>query len=282
MKISLVWIISAIFLISTAFQFYSDDKLHIYFLDIGQGDSILVRSPDRKYILIDGGPDDTVLSELNDTLPVFVKKIDLVILTHPDSDHITGLVEVLKYYNVEKVAFNPVDKSTNIYSEFVGTIEDKNIENIELRDDDDFKFGCCIDVDVLWPEKGDDLNKIQPVNNISIAIKLTYGDFEAILAGDLESASEAQITNHNDIDADLLKVNHHGSNTSSIEPFLREISPELAVIQVGANNKFGHPTGETLEKLKDIGAGVYRNDLNGKIEIQSDGFSWSVECEFTC
>ncbi|HEC64848.1 MAG TPA: MBL fold metallo-hydrolase [bacterium] len=273
---------SLIAIFSGIYSFSQDKNLHIYFLDVGQGDSILIQTPDDVFMLIDGGPGDAVLSELNEILPVWKRNIDVVILTHPDADHVTGLVEVVRYYEVKEADFGKVEHNTNIYEEFLYQVEEKALQVSDLRDEDDFLLGCCVYVDILWPEENQNLERLDPVNNISISIRLTYKDFTAVLAGDAESATEKKIAKIRGLDSDLLKIGHHGSNTSSEPVFLDAVEPEIAIISVGEDNRFGHPTLETLEKLKERNIKTYRTDLDGRIEVISDGLEYWIECKEGC
>lgn len=270
------------FMLYRVIGFYEDRLLRIYFLNVGQGDSILIRTPDYKFVLIDGGPDSSVLSELGEVMPFWLRKIDAVILTHPDLDHLNGLNDVIRFYEVGKVFYNVLDKDTLAYNYFVRTIGEKSLESEGLQSKDDFKMGCCVEFDVLWPDEYVDLNSLGPTNNTSISVKLIYGDFEIILAGDIESAIEDRLAHTGNIKADLLKINHHGSNTSSTEDFLDAVGPETAIISAGKDNKFGHPTEQTLDRLNERAVRVYRTDVSGRISVETNGMGYRITCEISC
>ncbi|MBN1916193.1 MBL fold metallo-hydrolase [Candidatus Dojkabacteria bacterium] len=270
------------FILFRIFDFYQDRYLTIYFLDVGQGDSILIRTPDYKHVLIDGGPDISVLSELGEVVPFWIRKIDYIILTHTDLDHIGGLVDVLNYYQVSKVFFNDTGKNTLVYKKFLNIIDQKNYPYSSIMEGNNLAVGCCVKLDILWPNEHINLKTIEPVNNSSVSARLIYRDFEIILAGDIESAIEEEMARSKNIKADLLKVNHHGSNTSSNEKFLDAVSPESAIISVGEKNKFGHPAPQTLDKLSKRNIEIYRTDISGRIKVRTNGTDYSVYCEKDC
>lgn len=245
-----------------------DGNFHAYFLNIGQGDSILIKTPENHKILIDGGPKNYVFQELDKVMPFFDKTIDLVVLTHPHADHIDGLVEVLKRYRVNAIMMTGVDYKSPNYSEFLKVATEKNIPTYIAKNKLDFKFGDVL-LDVLYPEKellGTDFKNL---NNSSIIIKISYRNRQIMLSGDMEFEEENSLMKMGlNLGADILKVGHHGSKTSSSKKFLDLVKPEIAIIQSGRGNPFGHPSKEALERLKAAGVGqIYRNDLNGRVEI---------------
>lgn len=245
-----------------------DNKLHLNFLNIGQGDSILIKSPENHYVLIDGGPKNKVIEELGEVLPFFVKKIDLMILSHPHADHIDGLVEVLKRYKVENILFSGVDFKSPAYDEFLTEILNQQINVFIADKETDFRLGDVV-LDTIYPLKQIAGESFKNLNNSSVAVKLLYGDLAVFLPGDLEKEAEKELVDSGiDLHADILKAGHHGSKSSSTIEFLREVKPKIVVIQSGENNKFGHPHKESLENFEAIGVQrVYRNDLEERIEF---------------
>ncbi|PIR54652.1 competence protein ComE [Candidatus Peregrinibacteria bacterium CG10_big_fil_rev_8_21_14_0_10_36_19] len=245
---------------------WPDKKLHVYFLDVGQGDSIFINTPNGKQMLIDGGAGNKIIYELAEIMPFFDRKIDVVVLTHPDKDHVGGLVEVLGRYDVEKVVISGVESESSDYLEFLRRA--KNSEVIYQNDKIDFDFDGVF-VDFLFPFDSLFGEHIFAMNDSSIVIKLVYKDVKILLTGDLETDGEKELLEANvDLKADILKVGHHGSKTSSSMDFLEAIFPEIAVIQCGKNNKFGHPYPGVLENLQNAGIEkIYRNDIDGRLEF---------------
>ncbi len=245
-----------------------DNKLHMYFLDIGQGDSTLIKTPNNHQILIDGGPKNYVLQELDKVMPFFDKTIDLVVITHPHADHIDGLVEVLKRYEVDAVLISGVDYESPSYDEFLKVVAEKNIQIYIAKKSEDFSFGNVF-LDVIYPDKSIFGKKFQDLNNSSIVIKILYGGKKILMTGDMAFEEENLLIKTGlNLNADILKVGHHGSKTSSSREFLNLVKPEIAIIQSENGNSFGHPSKEALNRLKAAGVQqIYRNDIDGLIEI---------------
>jgi len=260
-------IVGYLFMLFALYQL-PDGLFHIYFLDIGQGDSILIESPEGHHILVDGGPGSGVLEELAVLLPFFSKDIDLMVLTHPHADHIDGLVEVLKRYEVKAVLFSAVDFSSGAYDEFLHEINEQEIDFWVAEKDEDFRFNSMI-LDVVYPLNQISGEQFENFNNSSLALRIIYDDVKILLSGDLELEAEKELISSGvDIRADILKAGHHGSKTSSSLSFLRKIQAKVVVIQVGKNNKFGHPHEESLRRFEKAGIQkIYRNDLDGRIEF---------------
>jgi len=243
-----------------------DDRFHVYFLDIGQGDSILIKTPQNHQILIDGGPENTVVEELSEVIPYFDKSIDLMVLTHPHEDHLAGLVEVLERYEVENVLFTGVQYKSGTYFEFLKRIEGLNIFFAEAGTD--FQFGNVL-LDVIYPFESVALENFENVNNSSVAIRVVFGEIVILLTGDLEvEAEEVLIESGVDLEAYLFKAGHHGSRTSSTWELLKKVQPAVVVIQSGEGNSYDHPHPETLRNFARIGVEkVFRNDLEGRVEF---------------
>ena len=256
--------------------------LEVDFFDIGQGDAILIKAPFSKQILIDGGPDDKIVEKLGSELPFYDKTIEVVIATHPDADHITGLVEVLKRYKIGLVMETGVLSDSKIYQELEKTIKEKNIpveivqagqviklftptSILPLKEGEEVEGGG-ISLSILYPFENFSGKSISNTNNVSIVSRLIYGDYSFLFTGDLEKSGEYNLVNNGiNLEANILKVGHHGSKTSTSDLFLKSIDPNIAVIQVGKKNKYGHPTDEVLERLKNIT--ILRNDVGGDIKI---------------
>lgn len=245
-----------------------DDNFHVYFLDIGQGDSIMIKTPENHQILLDGGPKNYVLQQLDGVMPFFDKKIDLVVLTHPHADHVDGLVEVLKRYEVGAILMTGVDYPSPNYDEFLKVASSKNIQTFIANNNLDFRFGEVV-LDILYPEKQMLGKTIKNLNNSSIVTKVSYKGKQILLTGDMELEEENLLIETGlNLKADVLKVGHHGSRTSTSKIFLNLVKPEIAVIQSGEGNSFGHPHKETLDKLKAAQVKqIYRNDMDGMVKI---------------
>jgi competence protein ComEC len=270
-----------------------DDKLHLVFCDVGQGDAILITHKNDQ-ILIDGGPDESVLACLSRHLPFWDRKIELVLLTHPDSDHFFGLTGVVERYAVGKFIANPfITRGNSDLERLAKLIEEKEIGIYSPSQGDNIKLGE-IKLNVLWPGKAKleeieklssqatgktggfwvfDSSLVEP-NQYSIVVNLNYANFNALLTGDLP-AEESQLLSWQKklFPVDVLKASHHGSGKDNPEELYRETKPEMVVFSVGKNS-FGHPSLELIDKLKKTGAETRRTDLGRDVEIVSNGKSW--------
>lgn len=246
-----------------------DEKLHLFFLDIGQGDSILIRTPENHKILIDGGPGNLVVRQLAEILPFFDKKIDLMILTHPHEDHVAGLVEVLKRFEVEHVLITAVNYENTAYDELLREIDLQGIDLLTAKSSEDFVLGSVF-LDVLYPFGDLTGRDFENVNNSSIVLKLYHEDLKVLMTGDLEvEGEEALIASGEDLEANILKAGHHGSRTASSADFLKKVGPEVVVIQCGKDNQFGHPHPETLRNLYRANVeSIRRTDEEGRVHLQ--------------
>jgi competence protein ComEC len=261
------------FLIGFAVNSQQDrTKLEVDYLDVGQGDSILIKTPYEQNILIDGGPNTRVLSELGENLAFFDKKIDMVVLTHPHADHVTGLVEVLKRYQVKKVLITGILDTAPAYLAFLKQISDQKIPVEYANGLADINLGQDLTLKVLYPFKDLNQQKIENLNDSSIVLKLVYKNNSFMFTGDAEELVETDLLNAKvDISAQVLKVGHHGSKYSSTPQFLAAVKPQYGVISVGAKNDFGHPHLRTLDNLQKQGIEILRTDQLSTIRIISDG-----------
>ena len=262
-----------IFVWSVIFIQTPNNILEVHFFDVRQGDSIFIETPNSRQILIDGGPDKTVLKRLNQTMPFYDQTIDLIILTHPDTDHLTGLIEVLEYYQIGHILTSGFQKDTAAYQEWQRLIKEKEIpltiaqagQNIVLQDG--------IVLEILWPDQSLISSYSKPVNNVSVVGRLVYGDIEILLTGDIENKVENVLVKQ-EIQSDILKLAHHGSKTSSIQSFINKVNPAIAVISVGEDNRYNHPNETVLERLKN--SIIYRTDKNGDIQILTNGILFDI------
>ncbi|MBI2010361.1 MAG: MBL fold metallo-hydrolase [Candidatus Chisholmbacteria bacterium] len=266
-----------------------DPNLHLVACDIGQGDAILITHGDQQ-VLIDGGPNDSVLSCLSQYIPFWDRTIELIVLTNGDADHVTGLIDVLGHYQVEKLVTNHLVKDTARFKAFREVVAKENIAVYAPKAGDQIKLGA-LTFNVLWPENrlgqtlvwqkdvdpkvlGANTYSQTSANEQSIVLKLEYGDFDAILTGDIGTPTEKTLVDAGALtDVEVLKVGHHGSRYSSSETFLTTLSPELALISVGKNT-YGHPTPEALQRLKASGAETLTTQESGNIEVITNGHSF--------
>lgn len=245
--------------------------LEVVFFDVGQGDAIFIETPKGYQILIDGGPSSAVLEKLGSEMPFWDRSIDLIILTHPESDHISGLIEVLKRYEVGQVLWTGLQRDTGEYKEWKRLLSEKNIK-VKIAKEGQRIITSLIFFDVLYPFENLDGKEVKNTNNSSVSLRLVFNDNSFIFTGDLYKSVEKKILERElHLDSDVLKVGHHGSKTSLDEEFLKEVAPKIAVISVGKDNSYDHPHPEVLDILNLYGITVLRTDRDGDIKIISDG-----------
>ncbi|OGZ33332.1 MAG: hypothetical protein A2174_00615 [Candidatus Portnoybacteria bacterium RBG_13_41_18] len=251
-------------------------SLEVHFFDIGQGKAIFIETPDGNQVLIDGGPDNSVLAKLSQAMPFYDRDIDLLILTHPDSDHLNGLVEVLKRYAVGKIIESGIIDSSAEYQAWHELIKEKNIPVVGALAGQKIKIGDDFVLEILYPNRSLSGQNFSNTNDSSIVSRLDYGQNSFLFTGDTEEKAENYLVGSGvNINADILDVSHHGSKNATGEEFLGAVSPDAAVIQVGASNRYGHPAPETLDRLEGIQ--VFRTDLCRDINIFSDGQKYNIE-----
>jgi competence protein ComEC len=259
-----------------------DDRLHVSFLDVGQGDAVLVQKGSRQ-ILVDGGPSpQTIGLEMGERMPFWDRTIDLLVLTHPHDDHLAGLVEVLRRYRVERVLYPPLDGGSPLYDEWLRLIEEKNVARTLAAAGQRIDLGDGVVIDVLAPAETLMAGTDSDIDNNSVVLRLSAGDFSFLLTGDIMREAEwALVGDRAAVPSTVLKVAHHGSATSTSSEFLAVVSPQLAVISVGADNRFGHPTDAVLARLEEVvsSENIYRTDEDGAIEFITDGERLWVEVE---
>jgi competence protein ComEC len=245
--------------------YLNNSKLEVVFFDVGQGDSIFIKIPSGYQVLIDGGPDSTVLERIGSEMPFWDRTIDLIILTHPDHDHIFGLLEVLERYKVDNILWTGILSEGGEYEQWLDSISKEGAEIMIA------KFGQRITagdakIDILFPIKSLKGENVSDANNTSVVARLVFGQTSFLFMGDVYKSTERLLEN---IDSDVLKVGHHGSKTSSDANFISLVSPDIAVISCGKDNSYGHPHQETLDSL--LGIEILRTDFMGDIKIISDG-----------
>lgn len=250
--------------------------LEVDFFDVGQGDSIFIETMDKKQILIDGGPDLSVLEKIGRIMSFYDRYIDIVVLTHPEQDHLNGLIEILKRYNVGAVITSGIIKDTDQYKEFIKIIKEKNIPVYIAKLGGEIDFGNNIKLNILYPFESIAGKEASDVNNFSVVSQLIYNNFKLLLTGDIEKSAENKLINSGiDLKSDILKIAHHGSKTSTSDEFLKKVDALLAVILVGKDNKYGHPHQEVLDRLKNI-LTLKTGDM-GDIKILSNGEEFFIK-----
>ncbi len=242
------------------------NQLEIHFLDVGQGDSILVKLPNEEILLIDAGTRSSGPYVVDYLKNHDIDKIDYLIATHPHEDHIGGLPEVISKFSVKTAYLPNKTNNTKIFEQLLLSIKKNNIELIEAKAGVNILDSKDLKLDILGPVKS-----YNDINNNSVLLKLEYEDFVSLFTGDMEKKAELDVLNKN-INSDLLKVSHHGSDTSSSEMFLNAVNPKYAVISVGEKNKYGHPNAIILDRLNKNGSKIFRTDMDGDIIfIYNDG-----------
>jgi competence protein ComEC len=251
------------------------DQLSLSVLDIGQGDAIYMRLPTGDDVVMDAGPNDRVLSALGEAMPIGDRTIELLIVSHNHADHIGGLDAILDSYTVKKILISGAIHTTDQYIRILGKIQTKQVETaiVQAGDSLDFgesKFTILHPVGIVTGDLPDDQH------NATIVTKLSFRNFCAILTGDIDAAHEQAIlevvqTQHISIRCDVLKVTHHGSRTGSSDLFLQAVQPKIALIPVGTDNRYGHPTQEALDRLLQIKATTFRTDIQGTITVTTNG-----------
>ncbi len=259
-----------LFVWNVIFRSPAPQVLEVSVLDVGQGDGIFIEAPNGVQMLMDGGPGKKILSELGSIMPMNDRTLDIVIATHTDLDHIGGLVEVLKRYEVKKIVVNGFEADTDIARSFENVVKEKHIEKVTATAGDRIELDKEIFFDIVSPTKEDFFPISQKSNEVMIMGKLTYGEDSFFFTGDVERSDELRLVQSGYfLESDVLKVAHHGSKYSSTDLFLERVRPKYAVISVGENNRYGHPTEQTLARLSRVGAAVFRTDKEGRIKFLS-------------
>lgn len=262
------------------FIYNPKSKLEVDFFDVGQGDAILIQTPYGQNILIDGGPDQKVIRELGKYLSWRDRRIDLMILTHPHDDHVAGLVEVIKRYEVKKIIYTGAIHTGPAYLSWLEAARDKKIPLLLADRPQTVALGENCGLRLIYPLKSLAGLSAANLNNTSIVSRLDCAGASFLFSGDIETEAEKELLAGGEkLEARVLKVAHHGSDTSSGEDFLAAVKPRRAVISVGKDNDFGHPSRRILKRLQRIGAEIFRTDENGGTHCESDGGDVSCKSE---
>lgn len=251
-------------------------ELEVYFFDVGQGDSTFIKLPNKETILIDGATKSNGGKVIYNLEKLKIDTIDYLVATHPHEDHIGGLPEIIRRFDVKNVYLPNKTNNTKIFEEFLMEIKNNNINTEEAKlgykiiDNQDFK------VEFIGPDK-----IYKDINNNSALVRIKYGDFKSIFMGDAEKASEKSLIENNiDIRSNVLRVGHHGSDTSSTEEFIKKVNPSYSFISVGEGNRYKHPSNMVINRLTEIGSEVFRTDKDGTIKLSTDGKNIRIEKNF--
>jgi len=280
----LTWVIVPLLVVAILVSYTAatlpDNKLRVSFLDVGQGDAILIQKGSMQ-ILIDGGPSPRAIAQdLSDQMPFWDRSIDLAILTHPHADHIAGLLEVLRRYDVGQVLYPPSESESLLYDEWVRFIGEAGIKSTVAQAGQTIDLGDGVIIEVLWPLVSPVKASDSDVDNNSVVVLLKDGDISFLLTGDSMSEAEWELIRARaDIKGTVIKVAHHGSASSTMAQFLAVVNPQAVVISVGANNTYNLPNSDVLLRLEGwVGENnIYRTDLNGTITFITDGERLWVE-----
>lgn len=259
-------------------------QLRIIFFDVGQGDAIFVETPDGHQMLIDGGSGEKIIEELSRALPYFDRTLDVVVATHPDADHITGLIPVLEKYQVNRIVTSPLPGHTGVFESLETSIKNEHAVVHVAKRGDEIVFGDGVVARILYPPSPYRGSKDE-TNDASVSMIITYGDESVLLTGDLPSTHESELLrlwpSHEPVGSHvtIYKAGHHGSKYSSGEQLLSYIKPEYAVISAGKNNKYGHPNPETLSRLQTYAKEILSTIERGTITFLLDGKSLQLETD---
>lgn len=266
---SLIAVLFIISLILFGIIFYSQNqKLKVIFLDVGQGDAILIEQGFNQ-ILIDGGPSGQILMEkLGRYVPFWDREIETVIATHPDQDHIEGLLDAMKNYKVDFLIETSAQSDSQLYKNYEELISQKQIKKLAGGAGLKIKLNNA-ELEILSPSGEIPTDVVKDTNRYSIAAKLVFGQNSFLFTGDLPDTEEKKLLQGNvDLSVNVLKVAHHGSKYATTDEFLEKVHPTDAIISVGKNNRFGHPTPETLQRLQARKINIFRTDEKGDIEYE--------------
>ncbi|MEK7572074.1 MAG: MBL fold metallo-hydrolase [Patescibacteria group bacterium] len=263
------------------FHFY-DGRLHVIFCDVGQGDAILIISPSRKHILVDGGPDTSVLDCLGRHLPFWERKIELMLLTHPHADHFNGLAFVIDRFVTMSFATERLINKTGGFSALLALLEDKKIPQRYVFTSDQWQLGDGVVVTISGPSEEflerTDLDGIidNSAESAALITEVSYGEVSLLLTGDAPVEELLEVARERGSPVEVLQSPHHGSKTGINREVLELLAPQLSVISVGKDNTYGHPTKSVLDLYQQFEIPVLRTDQVGDVEIVSDGEKWWV------
>lgn len=251
---------------------YAEMKVH--FIDVGQGDSILIETPLRKHILIDGGPPSAGKKIVAYLKKLNIHQIDLLVATHPDKDHIGGLPHVLKSMDIKTILDSGKFHTTKTYTRYVDQIRKQDIPVKIAKKNQQIDIDPTIEISVLNTFEHKKNN-----NQSSIVLNIGFDEMDILLLGDVERKQEEELIKSHELNADIVKIAHHGSKTSSSIQFLKEIDPKIALLTYSKNNDFGHPVNRVVENLNKIKAQIYSTAVFGNVVISTNGERFIIDTE---
>lgn len=251
----------------------NNDLLKVHYLDVGQGDSIFIELPNNETMLIDAAESYQSENIINYLKKLNYQKIDYVIGTHPHTDHIGGLKDIINTFEIGKIYMPKVVSTTKTYESLLMAIKDKNLKINTAKAGTSIIDTDTLKVNILAPNS----ETYTELNNYSVVTKITYGTTKFLFMGDAEKLSENEIKE--DVTADVIKIGHHGSNTSSSKDFIKKVNAKYGIISVGLNNKYNLPKEETITNWENSGTKIYLTSTNGTIRASSDGTNIKIESE---
>ncbi|MEG0384725.1 MAG: MBL fold metallo-hydrolase [Solibacillus sp.] len=252
---------------------FTGKEMLVHFIDVGQGDSIFIESPNGKTMLVDAGVKGAGKTVVDYLTAHGVQKLDYVVATHPDADHIGGLIPVLNSISVEHFIDSGKIHTSNTYEEMLTLIHNKNIPFNVPQTGDQLELDSEVTVEVLSADENATDN-----NEASIVLRVAYGNISFLLTGDAGIDMEkAMLANGLDVEATILKAGHHGSNTSSSQTFVNAVSPLATILSYGQNNKYGHPHAEVIDALQNVGSEIYSTAEAGTIVVNTDGETFKID-----
>ena len=261
-----VFLLAFIFIFLTGCNKHSNE-VSIHVIDVGQGDSILIKTPDNKNMLIDSGDENSGNTVKRYLKKQKISKLDIVIATHPDSDHIGGLDDIIYDFNIDKIYMPNKENNTSSYNDIITACNKKNLDIIKASKGMNLNLGSSVSIKILSPS-----TTHEDTNLNSIVLNLSYKNKDFLFTGDAEYKNETDIINNYNLeDVDFLKIGHHGSKTSTSDAFLKNTSPDVAIISCGYKNRYNHPHKETLDSLMKYHIPIYRTDEQGDLVFYSDG-----------
>lgn len=268
--IPIVFLLIAITSIYVVFRSMNHNELRVSFLDVGQGDAIFIQSPSGIQVLVDGGKDRSVVEELHKVMPLFDKKIDMVVATHPDADHIGGLIDVLKIFDVEVFLESGGQNENSAQDTLESKLKEKNIKRKITSRGEEYDLGKGVYITTLYPYY--DVSNTES-NTGSLIMQLSYGEHIFLLTGDAPVESELNLigSDNGRLQSTVLKFGHHGSDTSTSYSFLEKVRPTYGVVSAGKNNQYGHPHTDVLDRASRFNVDVLQTSELGTITFSTNG-----------
>lgn len=249
----------------------SNEELTVHFIDVGQGDSILVQTPNGRTMLIDGGKREAGEKVVSYLKSLDINEINVVVATHPDFDHIGGLIDVIDHFEIGQFINSGKDHTTETYEKLIEKIFIHNIPYVEVESGNSIVLDEDVSIKILYAD-GD----AEETNDSSIVIHVQYGEVSFLLTGDATTNIEDELISLYDLSSTILKAGHHGSNTSSSLDFLQAVQPDITILSYGEDNSFGHPHKQVLNNLNKIGTTIYSTAEDGTIIISTDGLDYDI------